>query len=347
MTWRGPELDAEQRALAEMLDALAARRSTALSDETADAVPALVRELAGLGIWTIGTAESAGGGGADQVTAALAWERLGRYWPALGWASVQTHAAVDLLSSDPGASGLVTSLHEGGDAVAVVDSASVHVRLEAAGNGLRGQVDRVDAAHPRPHLLVLDGPAAYLVAPADLDGRPLRRTGLGGAQTCSLTVDAPEVRRVDSGTARVRLSLGAASVAAGIAGAAADAAIEYAAGRRQFGAALTALPAVRQALLDQASRVAVSVCGAASAPGGEVEAWSILRAACDCAVEVAAAALQSHGGYGYLTEYPAERFLRDAVSLRAAANVAGGAARAGRALVGAAGNVAAIGMEEK
>ena len=45
-----------------------------------------------------------------------------------------------------------------------------------------------------------------------------------------------------------------------------------------------------------------------------------------------AAALQSHGGYGYLTEYPVERMLRDAVSLRAACGVHASAVPTGRLL---------------
>jgi alkylation response protein AidB-like acyl-CoA dehydrogenase len=45
--------------------------------------------------------------------------------------------------------------------------------------------------------------------------------------------------------------------------------------------------------------------------------------------------VQSHGGYGYMTEYRVEGLLRDAVSLRAAARATESARAAARALVGA------------
>jgi hypothetical protein len=67
-----------------------------------------------------------------------------------------------------------------------------------------------------------------------------------------------------------------------------------------------------------------------------VQSFAVLREACDRAIEVAAAALQSFGGYGYLAEYPAERYLRDAVSLRAAADPQGMASSTADSLVGVA-----------
>jgi hypothetical protein len=36
----------------------------------------------------------------------------------------------------------------------------------------------------------------------------------------------------------------------------------------------------------------------------------------DTAMRVAIDAVQLHGGYGYVTEYPAERFMRDAKGLQ-------------------------------
>jgi alkylation response protein AidB-like acyl-CoA dehydrogenase len=36
----------------------------------------------------------------------------------------------------------------------------------------------------------------------------------------------------------------------------------------------------------------------------------------DTAMQVAIDAVQLHGGYGYVTEYPAERFMRDAKGLQ-------------------------------
>ncbi|WP_027931070.1 acyl-CoA dehydrogenase family protein [Amycolatopsis thermoflava] len=351
MTWRGPLLDEEQRDLAAMLDAFTADRAVEL-DDSPEMVAALVQELAGLGVWTLGTPESAGGGGAGSLTTAVAWERLGRRWPALGWASAQAHAAVDVLAGDRRFADLVGRIHAGEAGVAVVDAACVHVRLAWHGDSLSGSVDRVDAAARSPHLLILTGAReALLVPPTATKATPLRRTGLGGALTSALDVTAGadavhHVTGVDVTAARCRLHLGAAAVASGIAGAAADDAAGYTAVRRQFGKALRDIPAVRMSLFGQAARAAAALTAATSVPYDHLAAVAIARECCETAIEVAAAALQSHGGYGYLAEYPAERRLRDAISLRAAADTSGPAGAAARVLTGAS-PVTALPKEER
>lgn len=339
--WWGPAVDDDGRGLQTMLDEFIAAHEPVLDDESA-AVATLVGELAELGVWTLGTAESAGGGGADRTLTTVAFERLGRSWPALGWAAVQAHTAVDVLAADARFSGLVADLHAGTSAVAVVDAGSPHVRLEFSGDAVSGTVDRVDAAAESPYLLVLlDAATAALIEPVALTPMALRRTGLSGALTRSLEVDAngTHVHRlsaVDVDAARVRLRLGAAAVAAGIAGAAADEAVAYSADRRQFGDTLTAIPTVRQSLMEQTAR-AVLILGAVLGSGDDpVQAASVAAHALDGAIDVAAGALQSHGGYGYLAEYSAERHLRDAVSLRAAVAIKGQVTEAARTLAGAA-----------
>ncbi|MER6560523.1 acyl-CoA dehydrogenase family protein [Streptomyces sp. NPDC001027] len=333
----GPDLDEDQRDLAGMLDDFAQDRDLVLSDDPA-LVAGLVTELARLGVWTVGTAEAHGGGGADARTTAVALERLGRHWPALGWAAVQAHAAVDILGDDDRFATLVAELHAGTAAVAVADAASAHVRLAWSGDVLAGSVDRVDAASQQPYLVVLaDDGTALLVESSVLTYTPLSRTGLGGALTRSAQVDTDAVATltgVDADAVRARLRLGAAAVAAGIMGAAHDAAHTYAADRQQFGGPLTDIPTVRQALLRQAGRMANALTGAFGSAREPVTTLAAMDEACGAAIEVAASALQCHGGYGYLTEYPAERYLRDAVSLRAAVDVTGAAVTTARTLVG-------------
>ncbi|NGP07780.1 acyl-CoA dehydrogenase [Rhodococcus sp. 14C212] len=336
--WWGPALEGDERDVQVMLDSFTAAHSLDLEDDPA-AVIALVSALADLGIWTVGTSESAGGGGAGHRLTAAVFERLGRAWPALGWACVQAHAAVDLLGDDHRFDALVARIHAGTAAVAVADTSSAHVRLAWTGNTVTGVIDRLDAAAPTPYLLVLDGDdAAVLIAPDAVRFTPQRRTGLVGALTRSAEVDATgdavrPLTGISTDTARNRLRLGAAAVAAGIAGAAADAAAAYAADRRQFGDALTAIPTVRHSLLGQATGSVVALAPALG-DSDPVHAFAAARHACDNAIDVAAAALQSHGGYGYLTEYSAERRLRDAVSLRAAVDTQGAAVATARALAG-------------
>ncbi|MFF5110325.1 acyl-CoA dehydrogenase family protein [Streptosporangium sp. NPDC000509] len=361
----GPALDEEQRDLVAMLDAFVADHDVVLSDD-ADVVGGLATELAELGVWTIGTDERHGGGGAGRLTTAVAMERLGRAWPALGWAATQAHAAVDVLGGDDRFAEVVAAVHTAAVAIAVVDATSPQVRLDWSADALSGSVDRIDPAAEAPYLLLLgDDDTAVLVGPEAMTARPLERTGLGGALTRSVrlkdTVPAGAVHRmgnVDVGAARTRLRQGAAAVAAGIAGAAADAAAAYAAERHQFGGPLTDLPTVRQSLLDQAMRTSVALAmafaadesdgdgegdrgdnggggvGGVGGVEGSVRTLAAVRHACDAAIEVAAAALQSHGGYGYLAEYPVERHLRDAVSLRAATDTQAATALTARTLVG-------------
>lgn len=337
-SWWGTELGPDELDLQTMLDAFSQAHDLVLHDDTTT-VANLVGELAALGVWTLGTAENAGGGGADRVTTSVVFERLGRSWPALGWASVQAHAAVDVLAGDERFTDLCTRVHEGSAAVAVVDEMSVHVRLGRDGDGLSGSIARVDAAHEHPYVVVLGTEdTALVIEPTAIDAEPLRRTGLGGAFTRALDIDAGaggwhEIAGAEVASARSRLRWGAATVAAGLAAGAAHDALEYATERRQFGDALTAIPTVRQSILDQAAHSAVSLLAAHGADG-ELAVLAALRAACDTAIDVAAKALQSHGGYGYLTEYSAERRLRDAVSLRAAADSSGAALFTARSLVG-------------
>jgi alkylation response protein AidB-like acyl-CoA dehydrogenase len=339
MSWFGPPLDEDQTDLLAMLGAFSTDRDSHLADDEAS-VGALVRDLADLGVWTVGSNEAHGGGGADHVTMCLVLERLGRHWPALGWASAQAHAALEVLGGDGRAAGVVARLHTGEAQVAVVDATAPHVDLDFGHGSVSGVVHRVDAAHAAPYLLVLGGPdGAVLVSPDGYtSGGTLRRTGLAGALTRALSLDATgdAVTPLDgtrAGRARATLWSGAAGVAAGIAGAALDDALEYTAGRHQFGAPLTSLAAVRQSLLDQASRVAVTLRAVLAPAGDELQAWAVLQVATESAIEVAAAALQAHGGYGYLVEYPIEGRLRDAVSLRAAAGVQSAAIRCGSKVV--------------
>ncbi|WP_016693531.1 acyl-CoA dehydrogenase family protein [Rhodococcus rhodochrous] len=336
--WWGPALDGDEHDVQAMLDSFVAAHELDLDDDPV-AVTALIAELADLGIWTVGTSEAAGGGGAGRRLTAAVFERLGHAWPALGWASVQAHAAVDLLGDDSRFVDLITRIHAGAAAVAVVDTYSSHVRLTWVDDTVTGVIDRVDAASEAPHLLVLDGAdTAVLIAPEAARFTPQRRTGLGGALTRSAEIDVSGeavhlLTGIPAVTARIRLHLGAAAVAAGIAGAATDAAAAYAADRRQFGDVLTTIPTVRQNLFAQATGSVVALAPALG-DSHPVHALAAARHACDSAIDIAAAALQSHGGYGYLTEYGAERRLRDAVSLRAAVDTQGAGVAGARALVG-------------
>lgn len=330
MSRHTPAFDQDQADLVAVLDSLTAEHD--LTDVDPDAVDAMRVQLAELGVWTLGVAEQAGGGGANETLTSTVFSALGHRWASLGWAAVQAHAAAEVFAAREEWAELLAQIHAGRVPIAVVDGDSSGVTSSG--------IVRVDAAGREPHVVILDHNGACIFTPDQLDFQPLARTGLGGALTRSVQfTGAPTgVDGVDTDAARVLLRLGAAAVAAGIADAATQAAVAYTSSRHQFGDALTALPTVRDTLFDAAGATAAALRATVrSAAATPWQAAGTLDSACETAVDVATRGAQAHGGYGYLTEYPAERLLRDAVSLRAAVDVVA-ARRSGAAeLVGSSG----------
>jgi alkylation response protein AidB-like acyl-CoA dehydrogenase len=113
--------------------------------------------------------------------------------------------------------------------------------------------------------------------------------------------------------------LGIAAQALGIARAALVASVQYAKERQQFGKPIADFQAVQHKLADMAARItsARALLHAAAATkdrGEEVGAVSSMckLLASETAMWVTNQAIQIHGGYGYVTEYPVERLFRDA-----------------------------------
>jgi alkylation response protein AidB-like acyl-CoA dehydrogenase len=117
-----------------------------------------------------------------------------------------------------------------------------------------------------------------------------------------------------------RSRLGIAAQAVGIAQGALDAATKYAQDREQFGQRVAEFQGIQFMLADMASQTeaARQLLYAAAA---RVEAnvpdlpyWTSAAKliAGDTAMRVTTDAVQIFGGYGYITEYPVERMMRDA-----------------------------------
>jgi alkylation response protein AidB-like acyl-CoA dehydrogenase len=113
--------------------------------------------------------------------------------------------------------------------------------------------------------------------------------------------------------------LGIAAQAIGIARAALDASVAYAGERRQFGAPIRDFQAIQFKIADMATRVAAARtllhAAAAAKDRGESTTQSGAMAklfASETAMWVATQAVQVFGGYGYVKDYPVERFFRDA-----------------------------------
>jgi alkylation response protein AidB-like acyl-CoA dehydrogenase len=172
------------------------------------------------------------------------------------------------------------------------------------------------------------------VVPTTADGfeaRPIKgKLGLRAQDTAELFLEGvrvPDENRLGelgagfkvamSALDHGRISLGAGCV--GIAQGCLDASIAYTKERTQFGRPVASFQLVQELLADiavetEAARLLVWRA-AATADRGErhtVEASFAKYFASETAVRAANAAVQAHGGYGYVDEYPVGKYLRDA-----------------------------------
>jgi len=113
--------------------------------------------------------------------------------------------------------------------------------------------------------------------------------------------------------------IGIGALAVGIARGALDQALSYAQNRHQLGQAIANFQAVQCMLADSAveidaARLLVQRAAWLKDRGGEVGMASAMAKlyASETAVRVSNRALQIHGGYGYIKDYPIERIYRDA-----------------------------------
>jgi alkylation response protein AidB-like acyl-CoA dehydrogenase len=172
------------------------------------------------------------------------------------------------------------------------------------------------------------------VVPTDAPGfeaRPIKgKLGRRAQDTAEIFLDGVRVTGADvigelgsgfkvamSALDHGRISLGAGCV--GIAQGCLDASIAYTKERKQFGRPVASFQLVQELLADiavetEAARLLVWRA-AATADRGErhtVEASYAKYFASEVAVRAANAAVQAHGGYGYVDEYPVGKYLRDA-----------------------------------
>jgi butyryl-CoA dehydrogenase len=118
------------------------------------------------------------------------------------------------------------------------------------------------------------------------------------------------------------LELGRLNIAAralGVARAAYDAAMRYANQREAFGVPIARHQAIAFKLADMATKIEASRLLVRSAAGkieagerADVEAGMAKLFCSEAALEVATEAMRIHGGYGYTSEFPVERYYRDA-----------------------------------
>jgi len=184
------------------------------------------------------------------------------------------------------------------------------------------------------------GPRGVSCLLADADtpglsaGPPERKMGTGASATAQIRLDAARVPadRLVGGPGQgfeIAMSaldsgrLGIAACAVGLAQAALDAAVEYAKGRQQFGRPIAEHQGLSFMLADMATAVACAratyIAAArlrdAGLPFGTDAAMAKLVAT-DNAMKVTTDAVQVFGGYGYVEDYPVERYMREAKVLQ-------------------------------
>lgn len=113
-----------------------------------------------------------------------------------------------------------------------------------------------------------------------------------------------------------RISIAALSV--GIAQGAYEASLRYAKQRKQFGKAISEFQAIQHKLADMATQIEAARLLTLQAAWLKDEGKTVTRQsamaklfASEIAVEVCGEALQVHGGYGFIKDYPVEKFYRD------------------------------------
>ena len=177
------------------------------------------------------------------------------------------------------------------------------------------------------------GISCFIVTP-DLPGlhvgKKEDKMGLRASPTVQLNLDALRVptanllgeegqgfayamRSLDNGR------LGIAAQAIGIARAALDASLAYAAERKQFGQAIREFQGIQFKLADMGARIASAraLLHATAAAKDRGESTTMHASMCkllasETAMYVTTEAVQIFGGYGYVKDYPVEKFFRDA-----------------------------------
>ncbi|MCJ0870350.1 acyl-CoA dehydrogenase family protein [Streptomyces sp. AP-93] len=353
------ELSEEQSAVRDLARAFTEREIAPYAAEwdRAESVDrAVVKKLGSVGFLGLTVPEEYGGSGGDHLSYVLVTEELGRGDSAVrgivsvslglvaktvaAWGSEeQKRAWLPRLCSgealgcfgltEPGtgsdAAALTTRARREGDAYVISGSKMFITNGTWADVVLLFARTNEEPGHR--------GISAFLV-PADAPGLTRReihgKLGLRGQATAELALDGvrvpasamlgPEGKGFSvamSALAKGRMSVAAGCV--GIAQAALDAAVSYAAEREQFGKPIAHHQLVQELIAD----ISVDVDAARlltwrvadlidrGLPFATESSTAKLFAS-EAAVRAASNALQVHGGYGYIDEYPAGKLLRDA-----------------------------------
>lgn len=211
----------------------------------------------------------------------------------------------------------------------VINGNKMFISNGASGNAF-AVLARTDKTADPPHrgisCFVVQKPAAGFSVAQKLD-----KLGYRGIDTTELVFDNVRIpaenlvggvegqgfRQVMSGLEGGRINVAARAV--GVATAAFDAAIKYAQQRETFGQSIAQHQAIQLKLAEMATNIEAARLltyeAARKKDAGErvdLEAGMAKLFASEMCGEVAMEAMRIHGGYGYIKDYPLERYYRDA-----------------------------------
>ncbi|HEX5608897.1 MAG TPA: acyl-CoA dehydrogenase family protein [Solirubrobacterales bacterium] len=335
------DLRSEQEMFLEVVEEMA-RGRVAPAAEQVDERGRLDADVLGLlrenQVQTAGLAEDRGGAGADPLLGLLVLERLAAASAALAVPTLTAHGCGYALEHGNDESGPVDLSAE--VAPLLVIGGSFKLERPAGGAvGLEGAHSAVvcPGGSSEALLVVADDEqsgeqclVALATDRAEL-GDASARTGLRGIEVRPLTVDVElDPGAVVGGAAAAQAArswwlLGWGAIATGIARAALAQTAEYLLERRQFGQPLAEFAALQEIVARCQRQVGAAAAqlqatarrADALATSAAAECAAAARSATEAAVATTIDAIQLHGGYGYVREYPVERFMRDAVSARA------------------------------
>jgi alkylation response protein AidB-like acyl-CoA dehydrogenase len=276
-----------------------------------------------------------GGLGLDLGTFAMVVEELARGWSTLAALVAAQAAAGHVLAraaSREQQRRLLPSMTRGERAASLVFGDAVGARRLGDGWVLGGAAHGVDGAERADFFLVLarGAEAGCFVVERDAHrlavGTPQDTLGGRGLGPCDLVfdgvpVDGDALLGGDAAEAAEALCrLATAAIAVGLGQAAFEAALRYSQQRSAFGQPICQHQAIQLKLADMATRITaarvLTYRAAERLEAGDAIMAAMARIdASETAYMVALEAMRIHGGYGYTSEFPVERFYRDAARL--------------------------------
>lgn len=341
----------EQRALQETIRDFMARecpRELARELDTREELPVdLLERIAALGFCGLTTAEEFGGAGENLLGATIAIEEIAVLSPALAGAFagivLRGGRAISKLGTTEQKEKYLPEIAQGKLLFTVAAGNKDEVDFAAAGEDfvLNGSAAFVPLADHANYILTLargkNGAAFFVVdgKAGTVRGRRIAKLGLRGAQLCQVSFENVRVSRADllggdeglnRGNEQLKIvsalqHIETAAICLGIAQGAYDYAANYARERVQFGKTLAEFEAIQHMLVDiaidsRASRLLLyQACAFGETKSHSLDAAIAHLHAVEGARRAALQCLHILGGYGYMLEYDAQRYVRDALAL--------------------------------